>query len=131
MTLMKVKTILKSTSNTEYHPPTVMEDTLIPNDFTTTLRSFESDPDFGDYVGPLLDAINHDHEDWPAALAFDLRTTEQRSMEELFNLPGFKVKFALKYTEIADVSNIPLWMNELTDFLFPVIRKSRTNKPRG
>lgn len=122
--------MLKSTNNTEYHPPTVIEDTLIPSDFITALRSFESDPDFADYVGPLLEAINHDHEDWPAALAFDLRTTEQRSMEELFSLPRFKVKFALKYAEIADVLNTPSWMNELTDFLFPIIRKTRVNKPR-
>ena len=125
------RTMLKSTSNTEYHPPTVIEDTLIPSDFITTLRSFESDPDFGDYVGPILEAINHAHEDWPAALAFDLRTTEQRSMEELFNLPRFKVKFALKYAEIANELNIPSWMNELTDFLFPIIRKTRVNKPKG
>jgi hypothetical protein len=124
------RTMLKSTNNTEYHPPTVIEDTLIPNDFITTLRSFESDPEFGVYVVPLLEAINHDHEDWPAALAFDLRTTEQRSMEELFNLPRFKVKFALKYTEIADVLETPPWMIELTDFLFPIVRRPRINKPR-
>lgn len=124
------KTMLKSTSNTEYHPPTVIEDTLIPKDFISTLRSFERDPVFGDFVTPLLEAINHEHEDLPAALAFDLRTTEQRNMEELFNLPKFKVKFALKYTEIADVMDIPPWMTELTDFLFPTVRKARNIKQK-
>lgn len=125
------RTILKSTNNTEYHPPTVIEDTLIPNDFIATLRSFESDPDFAEYVEPLLEAINHDHEDWPAALAFDLRATEQRSMEQLFNLPKFKVKFALKYTETADVLNTPLWMNDVTDFLFPTAKKVRAAKSKA
>ncbi|RON98923.1 hypothetical protein BK674_15860 [Pseudomonas moraviensis] len=125
------KTLLKSTNNTEYHPPTVIEDTLIPRDFISTLRSFENDPEFAEFVGPLLEAINHEHEDWPAALAFDLRTTEQRNMEELFNLPRFKVKFALKYTEIADVLDIPEWMTELNDFLFPTIRKVRNVKQKS
>lgn len=126
--LTETRTMLKSTSNVEYHPPTVIEDTLTPNDFIATLRSFENDPEFKSYVGPLLEAINHDHEDWPAALAFDLRATEQRNMEELFNLPRFKVKFALRYTAIANKSDTPPWMNELTEFLFPIIRKIRANR---
>ncbi|WP_162231519.1 AAA family ATPase [Pseudomonas veronii] len=124
------QTLLKSTSNTEYHPPTVIEDTLIPNDFLIALKSFEDDPDFGAYVSPLLLAINHDHDDWPAALAFDLRATEQRSMDELFSLPSFKVKFALKYTQVADILKAPPWMITLNEFLFPVAKKPRSAKQK-
>ncbi|MEJ5908331.1 AAA family ATPase [Pseudomonas kermanshahensis] len=124
----KLETLLKSTSNTEYHPPTVIEDTLIPNDFMLALRFFEEHPSYGVHVSSVLEFISFEDGGIPASLAFDLKGTQQRSIENLFNMPGFKVNFALKYTEVANRETIPSWMSEIDGYLFAPKRKSRQVK---
>lgn len=124
----KLETLLKSTSNTEFYPPTVIEDTLNPNDFMLALKCFEEHPSYGEQVSSLLQFISFAESDLPASLAFDFTGTQQRSVEELFNMPGFKVNFALKYAEVASRETIPSWMSEIDSYLFAPKRKSRQAK---
>lgn len=122
------KTLLKATSNTEFYPPTVIEDTLPPSDFILTLESFEDDEEYGETIAPLLKFLSSKNNKLPASLAFDLTGSQQRSMEELFNMPGFKVKFALRYSNLADVLDTPEWMSEVAAFLFSSKRRARPTK---
>ncbi|WP_416421966.1 AAA family ATPase [Pseudomonas sp. App30] len=122
------KTILKPTSNTEFYPPTVIEDTLRPSDFLLTLQQFEEHPKYGESVSSILEFLSFTDDSLPASLAFDLTGTQQRSVEELFNMAGFKVNFALKYAEHANHQIIPSWMSEIVNYLFTPKRKSRQPK---
>ncbi|MNR07814.1 hypothetical protein D3C85_1239440 [compost metagenome] len=122
------KTLLKATSNTEFYPPTVIEDTLTPSDFILTLESFEEDKEYGESVSSILKFVSSENDELPAALAFDLTGTQQRNMEDLFNMPGFKVKFALRYSELANALDPPTWMSEVEAFLFSRKRRARPAK---
>lgn len=53
----------------------------------------------------------------PSALSLNLRRFEIKALDELFAMEGFKVNFALRYTELANPSNIPEWILEIIDFL--------------
>nr|WP_314534647.1 hypothetical protein [uncultured Pseudomonas sp.] len=119
------QTLLKSTSNTEFYPPTVIEDTLMPDYFISTLKTFIESEDYGAKSSSLLKVLKNNHAGWPASLAFDLRGTQQRDMEELFDLPGFKVQFALKYAKVANNEELPAWMQEVNEFLFPTRKRAR------
>lgn len=123
-------TLLKTTSNTEYHPPTVIEDTLKPNTFIQALQSFSDDEQYGELVKKILPNMSNENENWPAALAYNLRGTDQKVMDQLFNMPKFKIKFALKYTQLANDLDRPSWMEEIRLFLFPPRKRiTRTSRP--
>ncbi|MEE4621845.1 AAA family ATPase [Pseudomonas alliivorans] len=125
---IEYKTVLKTTTNNEYYPPTVIEDTLIPEHFVSALETFAQHKQYGELVSALLDAIGDYDLFWPAALSFDLTGTQQKIQEDLFKLPGFKVQFALAYASIAEVLDQPSWMSDVEKFLYPAKRRIRASK---
>lgn len=130
------KTQLLSTSNTEYHPPTVIEDTLNAEHFLNALLSFSGDKTYGSMIKEFKGPLAIEDNSWPSTLALNLRASDARVLEKLFKEDGFKIKFALKYTSIADPHNPPDWIKEVREFLFTKPPRklpsgsTRTGKPK-
>lgn len=121
----ELKTKLLKTSDTSFHPPTVIEDTLNPETYVETLRSFEKDPNFGAFITKLEADLSLRNAEWPASLALDLKPSDRRIVEDLFEQPGFKVKFALKYVELNKERKKPSWITEIISFLETTNTKAR------
>ncbi len=117
------KTELMLTSDNEFHPATVIEDALSAEFFLKTLQSFSQDPQLAHLI-PKIEA-NFELLDQEAApsYALDLTRNQIRQIDEVFAQPGFKVRFALRYIEIADPAQVPPWIGEIAKFL-------SSNKPR-
>ncbi|MCY1264116.1 AAA ATPase domain protein [compost metagenome] len=130
-----LETQLLKTSDTSYFPPTVIEDTLDPETYIAALRSFEEDEKFGRYIKSLETDFSLSSTEWPAALALNLRPSDRRIIDDLFEQPGFKVKFALRYVDLAQNGKEPAWIAGVRSFLSPAIsdpkRRSRPSKPKS
>ncbi|GAC1038145.1 hypothetical protein thsps117_29030 [Pseudomonas sp. No.117] len=123
---LDLDTLLLKTSDTNSFPPTVIEDTLNPEIWIKTLKSFNSEIPFSDYISKLETDFSIKDKSWPAALALDLKPSDRRIIEELFNEPTFKVKFALKYISFDTDKRAPTWTTEVRTHLLPrPVRRKR------
>lgn len=121
-----VTELLKTTDN-NYHPPTMIEDTLDASAFLQTLLSIQKTEPNGEFL-EIIDELIIEDPEWPSGLSMNLRDTHKKTIEKIFNSPGFKIKFALKYIEIADKETMPSWIKEIENFLYPKIPRQRTNR---
>ncbi len=121
-----VTQLLKTSDNNAF-PPTVVEDALNADSFIAAINSFKSHALYGPFIVSLSAPLKSENKDWPSSLALNLSFTDRKIMEQLFESDGFKVKFALKYTELDDASKKPAWITEIESFLLPT--KNSSNKP--
>ena len=119
-------TDLLRTSDNNFYPPTVIEDTLDAKGFIGTLGEFVEDPKYGELVNEIYPNIERENDEWPSGLATNLKPTDRNALNSLFEEDGFKVKFALKYANVADPAEIPKWICELKTFF-----ARERQKPRG
>ena len=123
------QTDLLKTSDNDSFPATVVEDTLNPTTFIKALLSFAEDEQYSAALKKVrLPTIPAD-EKWPSGLALNLAFTDRRQLEQLFEMSGFKVKFALRYCQLSDPSEKPAWINEVEQFLKLPEIKRRTIRP--
>lgn len=120
------RTELITTGNNDFHPATVIEDTLIPRFFLKALESLKDEAPYAALVSKLVKGLKSQDEEMPPSFALNLRRLEIKTLDDLFEMAGFKVKFALRYIELADIKERPAWMNGITDFLSP---KTINSKP--
>jgi energy-coupling factor transporter ATP-binding protein EcfA2 len=121
-------TELRLPSDTEYYPPTVIENTLDATTFLETLYSLNLDQPYRDPLNNFTDELSIKDPSWPSTMALDLSGTQLHQLDEIFNAEGFKIKFALKYVELCNELDIPPWIAEIKDFLFPTKKKVNTIK---
>lgn len=114
---------LLTTSDNNAYPPTVIEDVLEVSAFIEALHSFAGHAKYGEIVDEILPILGAKNADWPTSLALGLGFEERKKMEELFDLEGFKVKFALRYVELNTSPKKPQWISEIEEFLI-------TSKPK-
>lgn len=117
-------TELLATSDNDFHPATEIEDTLVPSYYLKTLQSFSTDEHIGKEIGNLLPFGNSRGEEMPPSFAYDLGRFQLRTLDDIFDSAGFKVKFALKYISISDPDSPPKWITELDSFF--LTRKSNS-----
>jgi len=120
--------LLKTTDN-NYHPPTTIEDALDASAFLHTLLSIQESEPNGEFLEIAQD-LKIEKPEWPSGLSMNLRDTHRKTIEKLFNTSGFKIKFALKYIEIADRTSPPSWIKEIETFLYPRVARQRTSRSR-
>ncbi|MBG0846316.1 AAA family ATPase [Pseudomonas chengduensis] len=121
------RTALLKTSDNNASPPTVIEDTLSPTSFISAIDSFRSHKLYGELIAQLPEKLTSENNEWPSGFALNLNFTDRRAMEHLFEADGFKVKFALRYTELDDPSKKPEWIREIEAFL--ATTKAKPPKP--
>lgn len=124
------KTTLSQTTNATFFPPTEIEDCLNAETFIDTLAHFEHEKEVQKLVLELTEALTVKHPQLPSGLALDLRDTDKAVLEKIFNLPGFKIKFALKYSTLADINNCPEWISDIKKFLYPPKQKTSSKAPK-
>lgn len=124
------KTTLAQTTDSTFFPPTEIEDCLDAETFLDTLEFFENDSEFQKIAFDFTEALTVKYPLLPSGLALNLRDTDKIVLEKIFNIPGFKIKFALKYSEKSDAENCPEWISEIKKFLYPPKprAKRRTNQ---
>ncbi|MFW4918935.1 AAA family ATPase [Pseudomonas aeruginosa] len=124
------RTELLATNNNDFHPATVIEDTLIPSFFLETLKQLQAEEIFSPIITPLVRNLTSQDDAMPPSFSFNLRKLDEKALSELFSMDGFKIKFALKYTEIADPAFPPAWINEVNTFLNkpPPKRRPKPNR---
>lgn len=98
--------------------------------FIDTLAHFEHEKEVQKLVLELTEALTVKHPQLPSGLALDLRDTDKAVLEKIFNLPGFKIKFALKYSTLADINNCPEWISDIKKFLYPPKQKTSSKAPK-
>ncbi|MDH4870518.1 AAA family ATPase [Pseudomonas sp. BN515] len=111
------RTELIDTNNNDFHPATVIEDTLIPRYFLQTLKSFQGDEIYGPEIIKIIGGLSSQDENMPPSFSLNLRRLELKIIDDLFSMAGFKVKFALKYIELSNPNERPAWMQGIVDFL--------------
>ncbi|MGZ7459888.1 AAA family ATPase [Pseudomonas sp. Ma2-10] len=122
------KTTLVQTTSSTFFPPTEIEDTLDAKAFLDTLNFFKKDElyelDFESFSEEfkVMDAT------LPSGLALNLRDSDKEVLEKLFDISGFKIKFALQYAELAVVEECPQWITEIKSFLYPP--RPRIRRPK-
>jgi len=119
------KTILAQTTDTTFFPPTEIEDALDAQAFLDTLDFFKESELYSDTFGELSEELSVTDASLPSGLALNLRHSDKLILEKLFDTEGFKIKFALAYTENSDATICPEWINEIRDFLYPKKLKVR------
>lgn len=122
-------TELLKTSDNNASPPTVIEDTLNVESYIRAIEYFQQNPAYGDIISKLSKPLSSENNDWPSSLSLNLSFTDRKLIDQLFNLDGFKVKFAIRYTELDDPSNKPAWIREIESFLFPSHVPTRPSRP--
>ncbi|WP_281223614.1 AAA family ATPase [Photobacterium sanguinicancri] len=109
-------TKLVKTSDNTFFPPTEIEDCLNAVTFLKALRFFYENG-YEHILSDLIDNLEVKFIDAPSGFSFDLRDTEKATLEEFFNLPRVKVKFALKYVELDTERQTLPWFEEILNFL--------------
>nr|WP_225777346.1 AAA family ATPase [Pseudomonas sp. Marseille-Q3773] len=122
------KTDLLKTSDNDVFPATVIEDTLNPVTFIKALVSFSDDAKYGAAVKSIRLPLAPADEDWPSGLALNLAFTDRRQLEQIFEMEGFKVKFALRYCQLSDSTDRPDWINHIAEYLKPPEARRRSTK---
>lgn len=123
------RTDLLKTSDSEFSPATVIEDTLNSITFTMCLASFAGDPKYSELLKEIQFPDKPSEKDWPSSLALDLTGSGRRLLEQLFDLPGFKVNFALQYCKLDGGKARPAWIEEIASFLRVPHTKRRSSRP--
>lgn len=113
------KTTLVQTTSSTFYPPTEIEDCLDAEAFLNTLLSFEGNEDVQSLMGELTEPPAVRDPALPSGLALNLRETDKLIFEKIFDLPGFKIQFALLYATQDIPDNHPEWINEIKSFLYP------------
>ena len=113
------KTTLVQTTSSTFYPPTEIEDCLDAEAFLNTLLSFEGNEDVQSLMGELTEPPAVRDPALPSGLALNLRETDKLIFERIFDLPGFKIQFALMYATQDIPDNHPEWINEIKSFLYP------------
>lgn len=113
----KLRTELLKTSDNNAYPPTVIEDALESGAFVEALNSFQGHSIYGYLIEKILPALDARGCEWPSSLALGLGFEDRKNMERLFEIDGFKVKFALRYCELNINPNKPQWITEIEEFL--------------
>lgn len=122
---LKIRRLLNSGNTTEFvklthddvFPPTEIEDVLNPEVMLSTLKDFAKYELYQEVLEPLLDSISITDSSLPSTIAFDLRGSEMKKLEEFFDMQGVKVKFALQYIENDNEKKELSWIKEIRDFL--------------
>ncbi|WP_431481922.1 AAA family ATPase [Pseudomonas thivervalensis] len=128
---LEKKTLLVHTTNTVFFPPTEIEDSLDAESFLDTLAFFEEDEEYQEIFGEFSEELAVADKSLPSGLALNLRSSDKLVLEKLFDSDGFKIKFALAYTENSDPSRCPEWITEIKKFLYPPkprLKRSRSEK---
>jgi hypothetical protein len=123
------RTELTQTTNSAFYPPTEIEDCLDSEVFLETLMSFSKMPEYEEIFDKFSESISIQDVGVPSGLAFNLRDSDKLVMEELFNVKGFKIRFALKYVESELEYDLPAWVEEIYHFLNPPKPRPR-RKPK-
>ncbi|MGY2286324.1 AAA family ATPase [Pseudomonas gingeri] len=111
------RTDLLHTNNNDFHPATVIEDTLIPSYFLKTLCKLKDEGVNSKIIGGIVEGMASQDDNMPPSFSLNLRKLEQKALDDLFAMDGFKITFALKYIEVADSKKIPSWIEEIKEFL--------------
>jgi len=122
------KTTLVQTTSSTFFPPTEIEDCLDAEAFLTTLLSFEDDEAVQELMDELTETPTVRNSILPSGLALNLRDTDKLVLERIFDLPGFKIRFALAYSSHALIENLPEWIGEIKTFLYPPKPKVRRKR---
>lgn len=112
----KNETTLKTTNDNNFFPPTEIEDCLEPYVFLQTFAHFAqhiNDPPFQE----LSDKMKVHIDNAPAGLSLNLGHIEKKELERFFDLRGMKTSFSKKYCELDDPKAIPVWIDEVINFL--------------
>lgn len=112
----KNETTLKTTNDNNFFPPTEIEDCLEPYVFLQTFAHFAqhiNDPSFQE----LSDKMKVHIDNAPAGLSLNLGHIEKKELERFFDLRGMKTSFSKKYCELDDPKAIPVWIDEVINFL--------------
>ncbi|MFM5243095.1 AAA family ATPase [Aeromonas rivipollensis] len=112
----KNETTLKTTNDNNFFPPTEIEDCLEPYVFLQTFAHFTqhiNDPSFQE----LSDKMKVHIDNAPAGLSLNLGHIEKKELERFFDLRGMKTSFSKKYCELDDPKAIPVWIDEVINFL--------------
>lgn len=110
------KTTLLNTTDNNYNPPTEIEDSLVPQPFLDALDFFYHNG-YAEHLDRLKKSMELIYPESSSGIAFDLRDSEKRELNNFFDLPGMKIKFALKYCEFANADEPPEWIQEILKFL--------------
>ncbi|MNF94027.1 hypothetical protein D3C84_767240 [compost metagenome] len=113
------KTTLVQTTSSTFYPPTEIEDCLDAEAFLNTLLAFEDNEDVQNLMDELTEPPTVRDPTLPSGLALNLRDTDKLVFERIFDLPGFKIQFALLYATQAISDDHPEWINEIRKFLYP------------
>lgn len=127
----EMKTTLAHTTNSIFFPPTEIEDSLDAESFVETLGYFAEDEMYQEVFGELSEPLTVTDSDLPSGLALNLRSSDKLILEKLFDMEGFKIKFALAYVEYSDPSRCPEWITEIKQFLYPPkprLKRSRVDR---
>jgi energy-coupling factor transporter ATP-binding protein EcfA2 len=122
------KTTLVQTTSSTFFPPTEIEDTLDAKSFLDTLNFFKKDELYELAFEGFSEEFKIMDATLPSGLALNLRDSDKIVLEQLFDISGFKIKFALQYAELADVEECPLWITEIKSFLYPP--RPRIRRPK-
>ncbi|HGY0994896.1 TPA: AAA family ATPase [Aeromonas salmonicida subsp. pectinolytica] len=112
----KNETTLKTTNDNNFFPPTEIEDCLEPYVFLQTFAHFAqhiNDPSFQE----LSDKMKVHIDNAPAGLSLNLGHIEKKELERFFDLRGMKTSFSKKYCELDHPKAIPVWIDEVINFL--------------
>jgi hypothetical protein len=101
-------------------PPTEIEDCLNGFSFSKALESFKSDYE---YINDLLHGKDFDN-DAISFFSINLTVSEQKQLEEFFDIDGIKYEFAKRYiqfdefwkTEKGRNNVVPNWIEEIRGF---------------
>lgn len=123
------RTDLLKTSDSDFFPATVIEDTLDSTAFIKCLASFSGNANFPTSLKGIQHPAKPSEKNWPSSLALDLPGSGRRQLEQLFELPGFKVTFALRYCELDTGKKRPAWVEDIASFLQVPLTQRRTSRP--
>jgi predicted ATP-dependent endonuclease of OLD family len=119
-TLKNNSTILVDIHSNKVSPPTEIEDCLNGFSFSKALESFKSDYE---YINDLLHGKDFDN-DAISFFSINLTVSEQKQLEEFFDIDGIKYEFAKRYiqfdefwkTEKGRNNVVPNWIEEIRGF---------------
>ena len=113
------KTTLVQTTSSTFYPPTEIEDCLDAEAFLNTLLAFENIQEVQNLMAELTEPPTVRDPGLPSGLALNLRDTDKLVFERIFDLPGFKIQFALQYATQVISDDHPEWIDEIKNFLYP------------
>lgn len=108
-------TELLNTTDTNFFPPTEIEDVLNAEVFISTLDHFKNNG-FKENLEDIIKNITIYDSAQPSGLAFDLRQSEKDKLTQFFDLPHIKINFAKQYITKSFDENQPSWVDAIDSF---------------